>query len=143
MAGLDNRRTAPVDQGGPIVTGLLGVGDSVLHTNPTFGMGIPFVLRTAAWVAARAPIDRPMPNSSSNTTSGSPTPSGCGSITRSQPTRPVRIGSDTPWVRAIPNPPVPNQRSGGRDPRRDPMVRAGRSAGDARPSPGAPPDGSA
>ncbi|WP_329410108.1 FAD-dependent oxidoreductase [Nocardia vinacea] len=57
MAGLDNRRTALVDDSGPIITGLLGVGDSVMHTNPTLGTGIPFALRTAAWVAANA--DRP------------------------------------------------------------------------------------
>ncbi|WP_063042379.1 FAD-dependent oxidoreductase [Nocardia grenadensis] len=54
MAGLDNRRTALVDNKGPIVTGLLAVGDSVLHTSPTLGLGIPFGLRTAAWVAAHA-----------------------------------------------------------------------------------------
>lgn len=57
MAGLDNRHTALVDRHGAIITGVLGVGDSVMHTNPTLGLGIPFALRTAAWVAAQA--DRP------------------------------------------------------------------------------------
>lgn len=51
MSGLDNSRTALVDENGPVVAGLLGVGDSALHTNPTLGLGIPFALRSAAWVA--------------------------------------------------------------------------------------------
>lgn len=62
LAGLDNRRTALVDDNGPMLTGLLAVGDSVMHTNPTLGLGIPFGLRTAAWVAAHA-VNRPMRNS--------------------------------------------------------------------------------
>ncbi|MEU0543294.1 FAD-dependent oxidoreductase [Nocardia sp. NPDC005978] len=54
MAGLDNRRTALVDEHGPIVTGLLLVGDSAIHTNPTLGLGIPFALRAAVWIATHA-----------------------------------------------------------------------------------------
>lgn len=52
MAGLDNRWTSFVDDDGPVVTGLVGVGDSVMHTNPTLGQGCSLALREAQWVAA-------------------------------------------------------------------------------------------
>ncbi|MCF2531992.1 NAD(P)/FAD-dependent oxidoreductase [Yinghuangia soli] len=54
MAGLDNRWTSLVDGGGPVVTGLIGVGDSVTHTNPTLGQGCSLALREAEWVAGHA-----------------------------------------------------------------------------------------
>lgn len=54
MAGLHNRSTSLIDTNGPIVTGLLGIGDTVMHTNPTLGLGIPFALRMSAWLAANA-----------------------------------------------------------------------------------------
>ncbi|MGW0662749.1 FAD-dependent oxidoreductase [Streptodolium elevatio] len=54
MAGLDNRWTALVDDEGPVVTGLVGVGDSVVHTNPTLGQGCSLALREAQWVAANS-----------------------------------------------------------------------------------------
>ncbi|WP_433226727.1 FAD-dependent oxidoreductase [Microtetraspora malaysiensis] len=47
MAGLDNRWTALADNDGPIVTGLVNVGDSLVHTNPTMGQGIALGLRAA------------------------------------------------------------------------------------------------
>jgi 2-polyprenyl-6-methoxyphenol hydroxylase-like FAD-dependent oxidoreductase len=52
MAGLDNRWTALVDDHGPIVTGLLGVGDSITHTNPTLGQGVALALLAAQRVAS-------------------------------------------------------------------------------------------
>lgn len=52
MAGLDNRWTALVDEHGPVVTGLLGVGDSITHTNPTLGQGVSLALLAAQRVAS-------------------------------------------------------------------------------------------
>jgi flavin-dependent dehydrogenase len=52
MAGLDNRWTALVDDEGPVVTGLLGVGDSITHTNPTLGQGVALALLAAERVAS-------------------------------------------------------------------------------------------
>ncbi|MEU8887809.1 FAD-dependent oxidoreductase [Streptomyces sp. NPDC048442] len=51
MAGLDNRWSALVDEEGPVVTGLLAVGDSFTHTNPTMGQGISLSLWAARWLA--------------------------------------------------------------------------------------------
>ncbi|BAJ33277.1 MULTISPECIES: FAD-dependent oxidoreductase [Kitasatospora] len=51
MAGLDNRWTALVDERGPQVTGLIGIGDGAVHTNPTLGQGIPLALWAAAEIA--------------------------------------------------------------------------------------------
>ncbi|MGW7412195.1 NAD(P)/FAD-dependent oxidoreductase [Streptomyces sp. NPDC054863] len=51
MAGLDNRWSALVDAEGPVVTGLLPVGDSLAHTNPTMGQGISLSLWAARWLA--------------------------------------------------------------------------------------------
>ncbi len=52
MAGLDNRWTALVDQHGPVVTGLLGIGDTITHTNPTLGQGVAMTLLAAQRVAS-------------------------------------------------------------------------------------------
>jgi 2-polyprenyl-6-methoxyphenol hydroxylase-like FAD-dependent oxidoreductase len=54
MAGLDNRWTSLVDRAGPVVTGLVGVGDAVTHTNPTLGQGVALALRAGQWVASHA-----------------------------------------------------------------------------------------
>ncbi len=55
MAGLDNRWTSLADETGrPLVTGLVGVGDSVVHTNPTMGQGIVLALWAAQWLAGHA-----------------------------------------------------------------------------------------
>ncbi|MFI7004906.1 FAD-dependent oxidoreductase [Streptomyces sp. NPDC050145] len=54
MAGLDNRWTALTDADGPVVTGLVNVGDSLIHTNPTFGHGVALGLRAAQHLAAHA-----------------------------------------------------------------------------------------
>lgn len=55
MAGLDNRWTSLSDEAGrPLATGLVGVGDSVVHTNPTMGQGIVLALWTARWLADHA-----------------------------------------------------------------------------------------
>ncbi|MCX4546166.1 FAD-dependent oxidoreductase [Streptomyces sp. NBC_01565] len=54
MAGLDNRWTALADDGGPVVTGLVNAGDSLIHTNPTSGHGVSLGLRVAQHIATRA-----------------------------------------------------------------------------------------
>lgn len=54
MGGLHNRWTTPADADGPVVTGLVGVGDSVAYTNPTMGQGVAMALETAQWVARNA-----------------------------------------------------------------------------------------
>ncbi|MCX5202927.1 FAD-dependent oxidoreductase [Streptomyces sp. NBC_00237] len=54
MAGLENRWCALVDEEGPVVTGLLGVGDSFTHTNPTMAQGISLALWAGQWVARHA-----------------------------------------------------------------------------------------
>lgn len=51
MAGLNNQWTALLDEHGPQATGLIGIGDSAIHTNPTLGQGIPLALRAADWTA--------------------------------------------------------------------------------------------
>ncbi|MFJ9950025.1 FAD-dependent oxidoreductase [Kitasatospora sp. NPDC091207] len=54
MAGLDNRWTALTDDAGPVVTGLVNAGDSLIHTNPTLGHGVALGLRAAQHLAAHA-----------------------------------------------------------------------------------------
>ncbi|WP_055591128.1 FAD-dependent oxidoreductase [Streptacidiphilus griseoplanus] len=54
MAGLDNRWTSLVDDEGPVVTGLVNAGDSLVHTNPTLGHGVALGLRAAQYLAAHA-----------------------------------------------------------------------------------------
>ncbi|MCX5199211.1 FAD-dependent oxidoreductase [Streptomyces sp. NBC_00249] len=54
MAGLDNRWTSFADEDGPVVTGLVNAGDSLIHTNPTLGHGVALGLRAAQHLAARA-----------------------------------------------------------------------------------------
>ncbi|MEU9199294.1 NAD(P)-binding protein [Streptomyces sp. NPDC048332] len=54
MGGLDNRWTGLSDAAGPVVTGLVGVGDAVTHTNPTMGQGVALALWAAQWVAGHA-----------------------------------------------------------------------------------------
>lgn len=54
MAGLNNRWTALADDEGPVVTGLVNAGDSLVHTNPTLGQGIALGLRAARHLAAHA-----------------------------------------------------------------------------------------
>ncbi|WP_329191582.1 NAD(P)/FAD-dependent oxidoreductase [Streptomyces sp. NBC_01435] len=54
MGGLHNRWAAPADADGPVVTGLVGVGDSVAYTNPTMGQGVAMALWAAQWVAQHA-----------------------------------------------------------------------------------------
>ncbi|MFI5805265.1 NAD(P)/FAD-dependent oxidoreductase [Streptomyces sp. NPDC051561] len=54
MAGLDNRWSALVDEQGPVVRGLLALGDSFIHTNPTMAQGISLALWSARWMAGRA-----------------------------------------------------------------------------------------
>lgn len=54
MAGLDNRWTALADDAGPVVTGLVNAGDSLIHTNPTSGHGAALGLRAAQYIAAHA-----------------------------------------------------------------------------------------
>ncbi|MET9730558.1 FAD-dependent oxidoreductase [Streptomyces sp. NPDC006458] len=54
MAGLDNRWTALTDDDGPVVTGLVNAGDSLIHTNPTFGHGAALGLLAAQYLATHA-----------------------------------------------------------------------------------------
>ncbi|MEU6656157.1 FAD-dependent oxidoreductase [Streptomyces sp. NPDC046900] len=54
MAGLDNRWTSLVDDDGPVVTGLVNAGDSLVHTNPTLGHGVALGLRAAQHLATHA-----------------------------------------------------------------------------------------
>ncbi|MEV6421689.1 FAD-dependent oxidoreductase [Streptomyces sp. NPDC051662] len=54
MGGLNNRWTPLADDTGPVVTGVLSVGDALVHTNPTLGQGTALALRTAQWVAQQA-----------------------------------------------------------------------------------------
>ncbi|MFF2348725.1 FAD-dependent oxidoreductase [Kitasatospora sp. NPDC058115] len=54
MAGLDNRWTSLADGAGPVVTGLVNAGDSLVHTNPTLGHGAALALRAAQHLAAHA-----------------------------------------------------------------------------------------
>ncbi|MFF4319478.1 FAD-dependent oxidoreductase [Streptomyces sp. NPDC001568] len=56
MAGLDNRWTGLADDDGPVVTGLVNAGDSLIHTNPTLGHGAALGLRAAQYLAAH--VDR-------------------------------------------------------------------------------------
>jgi 2-polyprenyl-6-methoxyphenol hydroxylase-like FAD-dependent oxidoreductase len=54
MAGLDNRWTSLVDDDGPVVTGLVNAGDSLVHTNPTLGHGVALGLRAGQHLATHA-----------------------------------------------------------------------------------------
>ncbi|MFI8460320.1 FAD-dependent oxidoreductase [Kitasatospora sp. NPDC085464] len=54
MAGLDNRWTALADEDGPVVTGLVNAGDSLVHTNPTLGHGVALGLLAAQYLATHA-----------------------------------------------------------------------------------------
>ncbi|MGW0785015.1 NAD(P)/FAD-dependent oxidoreductase [Streptomyces sp. NPDC002913] len=54
MGGLDNRWTSLVTDAGPVVTGLVGLGDSLTHTNPTMGQGTALGLWAAQWIARHA-----------------------------------------------------------------------------------------
>ncbi|MEE1823681.1 NAD(P)-binding protein [Streptomyces sp. BE20] len=56
MAGLDNRWTSLSDDDGPVVTGLVNAGDSLVHTNPTLGHGAALCLRAAQYLATH--VDR-------------------------------------------------------------------------------------
>ncbi|MEU6314988.1 NAD(P)-binding protein [Streptomyces sp. NPDC047014] len=53
-ASLDNRWSALVDERGPVVTGLVPVGDSITHTNPTLAQGTSLALWAARRVARTA-----------------------------------------------------------------------------------------
>ncbi|MFD3694753.1 NAD(P)/FAD-dependent oxidoreductase [Streptomyces sp. NPDC058646] len=53
-ASLDNRWSALVDDRGPVVTGLVPVGDAITHTNPTLGQGTSLALWAASRVARTA-----------------------------------------------------------------------------------------
>ncbi|WP_354637753.1 FAD-dependent oxidoreductase [Kitasatospora camelliae] len=54
MAGLDNRWTSLVDEDGPVVTGLVNAGDSLVHTNPTLGHGVALGLLAGRHLATHA-----------------------------------------------------------------------------------------
>ncbi|MGW1405689.1 NAD(P)/FAD-dependent oxidoreductase [Streptomyces sp. NPDC002403] len=54
MGGLHNRWTSLTDAAGPVVTGLVGIGDSLAYTNPTMGQGVAMALRAGQWVAHHA-----------------------------------------------------------------------------------------
>ncbi|WP_030210943.1 NAD(P)-binding protein [Streptomyces sp. NRRL S-87] len=50
-AALDNRWSALADGHGPVVVGLVPVGDAITHTNPTLGQGVSLALWAARRVA--------------------------------------------------------------------------------------------
>ncbi|MDR6974314.1 2-polyprenyl-6-methoxyphenol hydroxylase-like FAD-dependent oxidoreductase [Streptomyces sp. 3330] len=54
MAGLHNRWRPTADERGPLVTGLVRVGDALVHTNPTLTQGTTLALRAAQRIAATA-----------------------------------------------------------------------------------------
>ncbi|MEU2394900.1 NAD(P)-binding protein [Streptomyces sp. NPDC007369] len=56
-ASLDNRWSALVDEQGPVVAGLVPVGDAITHTNPTLGQGTSLALWAALRVARTAGRD--------------------------------------------------------------------------------------
>ncbi|MET9607669.1 NAD(P)-binding protein [Streptomyces sp. NPDC006512] len=57
MASLDNRWSALADERGPVVRGLVPVGDALTHTNPTLGQGTSLALWAAHRVARSAHRD--------------------------------------------------------------------------------------
>jgi 2-polyprenyl-6-methoxyphenol hydroxylase-like FAD-dependent oxidoreductase len=62
MAGLDDRCRSPVPDGGPVVTGLVAVGDAAFCTNPSLGRGAAIGLlhaRTLRDVLRDVGPDRP------------------------------------------------------------------------------------
>ncbi|MET9437242.1 FAD-dependent oxidoreductase [Streptomyces sp. NPDC006551] len=60
MAGLDNRWSPTSDKSGPVATGVIRVGDALVHTNPTMTQGISLALRAAERIADTAHrADRP------------------------------------------------------------------------------------
>ncbi|MFJ1865849.1 NAD(P)/FAD-dependent oxidoreductase [Streptomyces sp. NPDC088097] len=56
-ASLDNRWSALADERGPVVRGLVPVGDALTHTNPTLGQGTSLALWAARRVAQTAHED--------------------------------------------------------------------------------------
>lgn len=56
-AGLDNRWSPLADERGPVVSGLVPVGDSLTHTNPTLAQGTSLALWAADRVARTAHED--------------------------------------------------------------------------------------
>ncbi|MFB7468749.1 NAD(P)/FAD-dependent oxidoreductase [Streptomyces sp. NPDC056224] len=56
-ASLDNRWSALADERGPVVSGLVPVGDAITHTNPTLGQGTSLALWAARRVARTAHQD--------------------------------------------------------------------------------------
>ncbi|MEU9006736.1 NAD(P)-binding protein [Streptomyces sp. NPDC048551] len=56
-ASLDNRWSALADERGPVVSGLVPVGDALTHTNPTLGQGTSLALWAAHRVARTAHQD--------------------------------------------------------------------------------------
>jgi 2-polyprenyl-6-methoxyphenol hydroxylase-like FAD-dependent oxidoreductase len=60
MAGLDNRWSPTADESGPVATGVIRVGDALVHTNPTMTQGISLALWAAGHIADTAHrADRP------------------------------------------------------------------------------------
>lgn len=115
MGGLHNRWSTPADADGPVVTGLVGVGDSVAYTNPTMGQGVAMALEAAQWVAqnARAASDPAVFTGAyhrwlSQTCA-------CGSTPRPPRTGPTRLNSAVPHG-CPPIPPPPPPASGPRSP---------------------------
>jgi 2-polyprenyl-6-methoxyphenol hydroxylase-like FAD-dependent oxidoreductase len=54
MARIENRRRRFVDDDGPVVGGVVPLGDAALHTNPTLGRGISLAVWQAQHLAASA-----------------------------------------------------------------------------------------
>ncbi len=56
MARIENRRRRLVDDDGPVVGGIVALGDASLHTNPTLGRGISLALWQAQHLATSAAL---------------------------------------------------------------------------------------
>lgn len=56
MARVENRYRRLVDDDGPIVTGMVLVGDSCLHTNPTAGRGVSLAMAHAEHLASMVDV---------------------------------------------------------------------------------------
>jgi 2-polyprenyl-6-methoxyphenol hydroxylase-like FAD-dependent oxidoreductase len=61
MAGIENRWTSLVDELGPQAQGLIALGDTAVHTNPTLGQGIPLAFWAVEWLAGQDLADPGLP----------------------------------------------------------------------------------
>ena len=98
MTRLENRYRRLADADGPIAGGLVLLGDSALHTNPTAGRARPWPSprpSTSPPPSAKPPTRSPIPPPSTR----GPTPiSACGTSPRLRPMLPSRAACRQPWT---------------------------------------------